>query len=55
MTARVSERTETVKSCTPRTDGAYWIITNQGSHAVSTEELPEGARVVIREGRAVRV
>lgn len=54
MTSRVSEKTETVSRCVPRQDGGFMVLTRSGKSAVSSEELPEGARVVIREGRAER-
>lgn len=54
MAARVAPITESVQRCVPRHDGGYLIVTRKGRHAVSTTEIPEGARVVIRDGQAVR-
>ena len=54
MNARLSEKSETVARCVPRHDGGYLVVLRSGGSAVSAEELPEGARVVIREGRACR-
>lgn len=51
---RLPEKSETVARCVPRHDGGYLVVLRSGGSAVSAEELPEGARVVIREGRAER-
>lgn len=54
MASKVSALTETVARCVPRQDGGYLIVTLKGRSAASTETIPEGARIVIRDGQAVR-
>jgi hypothetical protein len=48
------DKPQTVSRSIPRQDGGYWITTRERSHAVSTEDLPEGTRVLIRDGKAER-
>lgn len=54
MASRLAAMTETVARCVPRQDGGYLIVTMKGRSAASTEIIPDGARIVIRDGQAVR-
>lgn len=45
---------DTVKACVPCVDGGYLIVLRGGGSARSNVELPEGARVVVRNGYAER-
>lgn len=54
MSLRDAPVTDTVSRCIPRQDGSYWVITRSKRHAVATEELSEGGRIVIRDGKAER-
>lgn len=54
MSVRVAPKTETVSRCVPLQGGKYLILTRQKSSAVAASELPEGTRVLIREGIAER-
>lgn len=46
--------THVVARCIARQDGAWMVLTLDGKSAVSPSELPEGARIVIRDGKAVK-
>lgn len=50
----VAPVTDTVARCVPRQDGAFMVLLRSGTVSVSTVQLPEGARVRIERGRAVR-
>lgn len=54
MAPRSQAVTEVVVRCVARGAGGYLIQTKK-SHAVSQTAIPEGARVVIRDGQAMRV
>lgn len=54
MAVRVAPQTETVRRCVARQDGGWMVVTAKGNSAVSPTEIPEGARIVIRDGQAVR-
>lgn len=41
-----------VLRCVPRHDGGYLIVPTQGQTAVSDCKLEEGAKIVIRDGKA---
>jgi hypothetical protein len=53
MAVRVAPLTEVVRKCVARQDGGFLIVTKKGS-AVSPVELPEGAHVIITDGKAER-
>jgi hypothetical protein len=53
MSARAKFKPETVRRCVARQGGGYMIVTASGS-GVSPQEIPEGARVLIRDGQAQR-
>jgi hypothetical protein len=54
MSVRVAPLSQTVARCVARQDGGFIVVTRKGHSAVAPEELPEGARIVIRDGQAVR-
>ena len=54
MSARSKNPTETVARSIARHDGGYLIVTLKGRSAVAPKPFPEGARIVIRDGQAVR-
>ena len=43
-----------IRPLTPAEGGGYLIVTRKGGSGASSSEIPEGARVVIRDGQAVR-
>ena len=45
---------EYVARCVPRQGGGWLVITTKGNSGVSQAEIATGARVVIRDGQAVR-
>lgn len=55
MSVRMAPKVEFVGRCIPRQDGGYLIITLKGQSGVSPVELPEGAQVIITEGKAERI
>jgi hypothetical protein len=55
MPVKAVAKPDTVTRCVDRHDGGYLIVTRKGGSGVSASEIPEGARVVIRDGQAVRV
>ena len=50
--AKLSEHV--VRSSVPRQDGGYLVVTRDGKAGSSPIPIPEGARVVIRDGHAER-
>jgi hypothetical protein len=54
MAPRSATKPDTVTRCVPRHDGGWMIVTRKGGSGVSASEIPEGARVMIRDGQAVR-
>lgn len=54
MAVRVTEKAETVARCVPRQDGGYMVVTLKGASGASPDPIPEGARVLIRDGVARR-
>jgi archaeosine-15-forming tRNA-guanine transglycosylase len=54
MAPRSAAKADTVTRCVARHDGGYLIVTRKGGSGVSASEIPEGVRVVIRDGQAVR-
>jgi hypothetical protein len=54
MSAAQKIKPETVARCVARHDGGYLIVTRKGGSGVSLSEIPEGVRVVIRDGQATR-
>lgn len=55
MSVRVAPKTETVARCISRRDGGFMVVTLKGQSAASVNPIPEGARIVIRDGQAERV
>lgn len=45
---------QTVARCVPRQDGGYLIVTAKGGSGSSPNPIPEGARVIIRDGLVER-
>lgn len=54
MSVRVAPATENVKRCVQRQDGGWMVVTSKGRSGSSPVELPEGARVIIRDGKVER-
>jgi hypothetical protein len=52
---RAANRPEVVRRCVARQGGGWMVVTSKGNSGVSPAELPEGAAVFIRDGRAERV
>lgn len=52
--SRAKDRSTTVQRCIARQDRQWLVITQDGQSAVSTEELPIGARVLVRDGTITR-
>jgi hypothetical protein len=54
VSARNTRKTESVARCVPRQDGGWLVVTLSGRSAVAFEPIPQGARIIIRDGRAMR-
>lgn len=55
MSARVAPVSETVARCVPQQSGSWIIMTTKGKHGTYHEEIPEGSRIIIREGVVERI
>ena len=54
VSLRTSSKSEPVLRCVPRQDGGYLIVTRKASGS-SPVPLPEGAAVLVRDGRSACV
>jgi hypothetical protein len=54
MAARVAPKSDVVVRCVPRHDGG-WLITTRKGFGVATNEIPEGAQVIVAEGKVERL
>lgn len=48
------EQIAVVERCIPRIDGGWMVLTRNGPSAVASREIPEGTRIVVRDGKAYR-
>ena len=55
MAVRVAPLTEIVARCIPRQDGGWMVVTRKGNAGSSPSEIPQGAQVIVRDGKAERL